>query len=144
MRVRLLACAAIVALVAAACGSDDATTITEPVTTDAVDAAVPDATQQEPSGTADQSESPTAPEAAPDAEPAASGDTASSRAPEDTTANDSAVGDGAADAGTAMAPVDPGDVPDFEMINIQTGAAVNLQSVVDGSTPLLFWFWAPH
>ena len=129
MRVRLLACAAIVALVAAACGSDDATTITEPVTTDAVDAAVPDATQQEPSGTADQSESPTAAEAAPDAEPAA---------------NDSAVGDGAADAGTAVAPVDPGDVPDFEMINIQTGAPVNLQSVVDGSTPLLFWFWAPH
>ena len=128
MRVRLLACAAIVALVATACGSDDATTITEPVTTDAVDAAVPDATQQEPSGTADQSESPTA----------------GSRAPEDTTANDSAVSDGAADVGTAVAPVDPGDVPDFEMINIQTGAPVNLQSVVDGSTPLLFWFWAPH
>ena len=126
MRVRLLTCAAIVALVAAACGSDDATTIAEPVPADAVDAAVPAA------------------EAAPDTEPAASGDTASSRASEDTTASDSAVSDGAADDSAAAAPVDPGDVPDFEMINIQTGAAVNLQSVVDGSTPLLFWFWAPH
>ena len=135
MRVRLLTCAAIVALIAAACGSDDATTIAEPVPTDAVDATVP---------AADQSESPTAAEAALDAEPAASGDTASSRASEDTTASDSAVGDGAADDSTAAAPVDPGDVPDFEMINIHTGAAVNLQSVVDGSTPLLFWFWAPH
>ena len=30
MRVRLLACAAVVALAAAACGSDDATTVNEP------------------------------------------------------------------------------------------------------------------
>ena len=33
MRVRLLMCAAIVALVAAACGSDDATTVSEPAST---------------------------------------------------------------------------------------------------------------
>ena len=33
MRVRLLACAAIVALAAAACGSDDATTTNEPAST---------------------------------------------------------------------------------------------------------------
>ena len=47
-------------------------------------------------------------------------------------------------ADTAAAPVDSGEVPDAEMIDIHTGQAVNLQSVVDGSTPLLFWFWAPH
>ena len=33
MRVRLLACAAILSLAAAACGSDDATTINEPAST---------------------------------------------------------------------------------------------------------------
>ncbi len=38
----------------------------------------------------------------------------------------------------------PGDVPDLDMINVHTDEAVNLQAVVDGSTPLLFWFWAPH
>ena len=115
MNIRLLTCAVIVALVAAACGSDDATTISEPTATDAVDAAVPDPSQPEPP------------------------DTASTSVSEDGT-----VSDGAADDSTAAAPVDPGDVPDFEMIDVQTGAPVNLQSVVDGSTPLLFWFWAPH
>ena len=33
MRIRLLACAAIVALAAAACGADDATTVDEPAST---------------------------------------------------------------------------------------------------------------
>ena len=33
MRVRLLACAAIIALATAACGSDDATTVNEPAST---------------------------------------------------------------------------------------------------------------
>lgn len=37
-----------------------------------------------------------------------------------------------------------GDVPAAEMIDVRTGAAVNLQSVVDGETPLLLWFWVPH
>ena len=120
MNIRLLTCAVIVALVAAACGSDDATTISEPTATDAVDAAVPDPSQPEPP------------------------DTASTSVSEDGTVSDNAVGDGAADGSTAAAPVDPGDVPDFEMIDVQTDTRVNLQSVVDGSTPLLFWFWAPH
>ena len=130
MRIRLIICAVIVALVAAACGSDDATTISEPTITDAVDAAVPDPAQPEPSDTGDHAESPTAPEAAPEPAPASSEETASSSAAEDDAA--------------AAAPVDPGDVPDFEMIDVHTGTPVNLQSVVDGSTPLLFWFWAPH
>ena len=42
MRVRLLTCAAIVALAAAACGSDDATAVTEPAST-GTDAAASDA-----------------------------------------------------------------------------------------------------
>ncbi len=140
MSIRLLTCAAIIALVATACGSDDAATISEPAT-GAVDPAVPDPSQQEPSDTADHSESPTAPEAVPepDAEPAASEGTAGTSVSEDGT-----VSDGTADDSTAAAPADPGDVPDFEMINVHTDAPVNLQSVVDGETPLLLWFWAPH
>ncbi len=142
MNIRLLTCAVIVTLVAAACGSDDATTISEPTTTDAVDAAVPDPLQPEPPDASDHSESPTAPEPepAPDAEPTAREDTASTSVSEDGTVSDNAVSDGA----TAAAPVDPGDVPDFELIDVHTDTRVNLQSVVDGSTPLLFWFWAPH
>ena len=30
------------------------------------------------------------------------------------------------------------------MTDLRTGTAVNLQDYVDGSTPLLLWFWAPH
>ena len=37
-----------------------------------------------------------------------------------------------------------GDVPDLDMIDVSTGATVNLQSLVDNTKPLLFWFWTPH
>ena len=37
-----------------------------------------------------------------------------------------------------------GDLPDIDMIDVSTAATVNLQSLVDHETPLLFWFWAPH
>ena len=30
------------------------------------------------------------------------------------------------------------------MVDVHTGETVNLQAVVTGDTPLLFWFWAPH
>ena len=36
------------------------------------------------------------------------------------------------------------DVPDFDMINVSTGATVNLRSVVDGRTPLLVWLYSPY
>ena len=84
MRARLLVCASIVALVAAACGADDATTTAEPAST----------------GT------------------------------------DVAASDAAASAA--------GDVPDLNMTNVYTGETVNLQSVANGQTPVLLWFWAPH
>ncbi len=84
MRIRLLACAAIVALAAAACGADDVATSTEPAST----------------GT---------------------------------------------DVAAADAPASPsGDVPDLDMVSVYTGETVDLQSLVSGDTPLLFWFWAPH
>ena len=37
-----------------------------------------------------------------------------------------------------------GDVPDLDMIDISTGATVNLLSFVTNEKPLLFWFWVPH
>ena len=84
MRVRLLAWVVMVALAAAACGADDATTSNEPAST-GTDVAASDA----------------------DASPS-------------------------------------GDVPDLNMVSVYTGETVNLQSLANGETPLLFWFWAPH
>ena len=57
--------------------------------------------------------------------------------PSEAAGTDSAVTDNAVTAG-------PGDVPDLQMIDMHTGTTLSLQSVVDGQTPLLFWFWAPH
>ena len=61
-------------------------------------------------------------------------------------ATDEAVAEGSVDGSAAPAPAvaGPGDVPDLQMINVHTGTTLDLQSVVDGQTPLLFWFWAPH
>ena len=36
------------------------------------------------------------------------------------------------------------DVFDVDMIDVHTGEAVNLRSVVNGETPLLFWLWSPY
>ncbi len=62
--------------------------------------------------------------------------------------NDAA--DTAADTNTAVRTPDTNDtantaaaVPDFDMIDLHTGAAVSLRSAVNGETPLLFWFWDP-
>ena len=49
------------------------------------------------------------------------------------------------DVAASDAPASPsGDVPDLNMVSVYTGETVNLQSLVSGETPLLFWFWAPH
>lgn len=37
-----------------------------------------------------------------------------------------------------------GEMPDIAMIDVSSGATVNLQSLVGDDKPLLFWFWAPH
>ena len=36
------------------------------------------------------------------------------------------------------------DVLDVDMINVHSGETVNLRSVVNGETPLLFWLWSPY
>lgn len=101
MRFPLRMCVAVLALAAAACGSDDPVTVFE--TTD-------------PEAPVESEESP---------------------------ATSTAAADPSETAGSAAA-AGPGDVPDLQMVDVHTDEAVNLQAVVDGSTPLLFWFWAPH
>lgn len=101
MRLRIILCAAVLVLVAAACGGDLSVTFSE--TTD------PEAPVE--------SESPT---------------TSSAADPSETPGTDGAPAAG------------PGDVPDLQMVDVHTGGAVNLQTLVTGQTPLLLWFWAPH
>ena len=36
------------------------------------------------------------------------------------------------------------DVLDFVMVDVHTGEAANIRSVVTGQTPLLFWLWSPY
>lgn len=36
------------------------------------------------------------------------------------------------------------DVLDFDMVDVHTGETVNIRSVVNGETPLLFWLWSPY
>ena len=48
------------------------------------------------------------------------------------------------DADMAMINASDDEIPDIDMIDVSTGATVNLQSLAGGSEPLLFWFWSPH
>lgn len=68
---------------------------------------------------------PTAPE------PAATGE--DDTAVDDTTGDDEPAVEGVSD-----------DLLDFDMIDVQTGETVNIRSLVDGETPLLFWLWSPY
>ena len=36
------------------------------------------------------------------------------------------------------------DVPDRDLVDVTTGEAVNLRSLVTGEQPLLLWFWSPY
>ena len=67
--------------------------------------------------------------------PAESESPTTSSAPADS--SETPGSDGASAAG-------PGDVPDLQMVDVHTGGAVDLQTLVTGQTPLLLWFWAPH
>ena len=37
-----------------------------------------------------------------------------------------------------------GEIPSLEMIDVSSGATVDIRSLVDNAKPLMFWFWAPH
>ena len=159
MRIRLPIFAAACALAAASCGSDGPTTVAEPSGAGAGEPAVSGSSQADaPDGNA-ASQSPSTSEAQLDADVpenevpaadataqgnAADGTTGDGAAGDDTVANGTATDGNAVQDSAAAAPVDPGDVPNLEMVNLHTDAPVNLQSVVDGHTPVLLWFWAPH
>lgn len=36
------------------------------------------------------------------------------------------------------------DLPDVEVVDVNTGETLNLQSLAPSDTPTLLWFWAPH
>ena len=47
-------------------------------------------------------------------------------------------------ADMSMINASSGELPDLEMIDVSSGATVNLQSLAGNIQPLLFWFWSPH
>ncbi len=122
--VRLAIGAAAVGLVAAACGSDDP--VAEPAAEPAGSEAAEVAEVAEPSPTTEDG--------------SAGAETVDEGITDDGTEADGTAGSAAPEPALAG----PGDVPDLQMIDMHTGTTLGLQSVVDGQTPLLFWFWAPH
>ncbi|MCY3910572.1 MAG: hypothetical protein OXF99_03610 [bacterium] len=44
----------------------------------------------------------------------------------------------------SAAPVPASDLPSVELVDIATGANVNLASFAPSDRPLVLWFWAPH
>lgn len=60
---------------------------------------------------------------------------------EESPADESTGGDGEEQPGAVQVSE---DVLDFDMIDVRTGETVNIRSVVNGETPLLFWLWSPY
>lgn len=54
-----------------------------------------------------------------------------------------ACGDGEAVAPTSSA-ASESDLPDVDVVDVVTGATVNVSALAPGDKPLLVWFWAPH
>ncbi|WP_420432726.1 hypothetical protein [Candidatus Poriferisocius sp.] len=42
------------------------------------------------------------------------------------------------------APAPASDLPSVDVVNVATGATVNLASFAQADRPLVLWFWAPH
>lgn len=42
------------------------------------------------------------------------------------------------------APAPTSDLPSVELVDVATGATVNLASFAPADQPLVLWFWAPH
>ena len=42
------------------------------------------------------------------------------------------------------APAPASDLPSVELVDVATGATVNLASFAPADLPLVLWFWAPH
>ncbi len=44
----------------------------------------------------------------------------------------------------SAAPAPASDLPSVEVVDVATGATVNLASFAPADKPLVLWFWAPH
>ena len=42
------------------------------------------------------------------------------------------------------APAPASDLPSVDLVNVATGATVNLAGFAPADQPLVLWFWAPH
>lgn len=42
------------------------------------------------------------------------------------------------------APTPASDLPSVDVVNVATGATVNLAGFAPSDQPLVLWFWAPH
>ena len=41
-------------------------------------------------------------------------------------------------------PVPDSDLPSVELVDVASGATVNLASFAPSERPIVLWFWAPH
>ena len=55
-----------------------------------------------------------------------------------------ACADGAQTESAAPAGTSSSDLPDVDVVDVVTGATVNVSTLAPGDKPLLVWFWAPH
>lgn len=44
----------------------------------------------------------------------------------------------------STAPTPASDLPSVDLVNVDTGATVNLAGFAPSDQPLVLWFWAPH
>ena len=73
----------------------------------------------------------------------AGNDARDDEAPAEDARDDEAPAEDASDDGPGAVDVSD-DLLDFDMIDVQTAETVNIRSLVDGETPLLFWLWSPY
>lgn len=124
MRRRAGALAASIALLTAACGTEEggeATTALQPVETSTATDVQPPADDPP-----DESDAPTS-EPAPEA-----------------TAADPPEDEPAAEEAPTEEPRGENQLPAVDVVDINTGAEVDLSSFAPGTQPIVLWFWAPH
>lgn len=73
-------------------------------------------------------------------EPSSQAEGVSSNEPE---ADEASAADGQGSVETPAVQISE-DVADFDLVDVSSGATVSLRSLLDGETPVLLWFWAPH
>lgn len=120
MQPRLAALVTCVALVVAACGDGDSTSVTAPDTTSSPSSSFPAST----------------------AAPSASSSPSSAPAPSEVPANEP---EPSAPAPSEPPPADVVEaLPDVTVQDVTAGTQVSLASLLPADRPILLWMWAPH